>query len=164
MAGGRPLGPASPALAASGLSPPPRFTLRVTAATASPASSRGRVRPSHCGASSRGGAPPCCSASTKVNACSHLWLSWAGGTLVGEIKYCVTQRCEKVKCSCRVCPCASVTFNTKHMSTSAHSRLQYVSLLTEGILYCVFFLSKCVAASAVRGGGVCASWVFICLN
>lgn len=95
-----------PALAASGLSPSPCFTLKVTAATASPASSRGRVRPSHCGASSRGGAQLCCNASMKVNACSHLWLSWAGGTLLGKMKYCVTQRWEEVKYSYRVCPCA----------------------------------------------------------
>lgn len=98
-----------PALAASGLPLSPCFTLKVTAATASPASLRGRVRPSHCGASSRGGAQPCCSASMKVNACSHLGLSWAGGTLVGKMKYCVTQRWEKVKYSYRVCPC-TVTF------------------------------------------------------
>lgn len=129
MAHGRPLGPAS-SLAASRLSLSPCFTLKVTTATASPASLRGRVRPSHCGASSRGGAQLCCSASMKVNACSHLWLSWAGGTLVGKMKYCVTQRCEKVEYSYRVCPCTSVTFNTKLMSTSARSGLQYVESKT----------------------------------
>lgn len=84
-----------PALAASGpgLSLSPCFTLEVTTATASPASLRGRVRPSHCGASSRGGAQLCCSASMKVNACSRLWLSWAGETLVGKRKPFISSTC-----------------------------------------------------------------------
>lgn len=76
-----------PALAASGLSLSSSFTWKVTATSASPASLMGRGCPSHCGASSLVGAQLCCSVSMKANACTHLWLSKAGGNLLGKIKY-----------------------------------------------------------------------------
>lgn len=74
-----------PAPAASGRSLSPSFTLKVTAISASPVSLRGRGCPSHCGASSLGGAQLCCSVSMKASACSHLWLSSAGGNLLENI-------------------------------------------------------------------------------